>query len=136
MTTPEQRAEWQQICNDTFGKSADFRRFNAAAREALPALLAENEKLRTDANNLFVSLQNETLEWQKSNGALIERVTAAEAERDRLRAASKSVLDNMFLTWRARNGRNVGVQSDDGEKCWIVHSDDIEALRAALEQKP
>lgn len=51
----------------------------------------------------------------------------------RLRDAATQVLDRMTSTYRARNGREVGIQGDDGEKCWIIHSDDIEALRAALE---
>lgn len=49
-----------------------------------------------------------------------------------LEDAAQKVLDRMFSTYRARNGRQVGVEGDDGEKVWLVHSDDIEALRSAL----
>jgi hypothetical protein len=49
-----------------------------------------------------------------------------------LREAAQSVLDMMFSTYKARNGREVGVQGDDGEKVWLVHSDQIEDLRRAL----
>jgi NTP pyrophosphatase (non-canonical NTP hydrolase) len=46
--------------------------------------------------------------------------------------AAQNVVDRMSGTYTARNGREVGIQGDDGEKCWIVHSDDVERLRAAL----
>jgi len=49
-----------------------------------------------------------------------------------LREAGQSVIDRMFSTYKARNGREVGIEGDDGEKCWIVHGDDIEGLRTAL----
>lgn len=60
------------------------------------------------------------------------RKEAFEAELAQLRAAGEGVINRMFSTYKARNGREVGIQGDDGEKCWIVHSDDIEGLRAAL----
>jgi hypothetical protein len=53
-----------------------------------------------------------------------------------LRVASQAVLDRMFSTYTARNGREVGIEGDDGEKCWIVHSDDIEEMRRALAALP
>ena len=46
--------------------------------------------------------------------------------------AATDILANKFSTFKARNGRNVGVQGDDGEMCWIVHSDDMFALETAL----
>jgi hypothetical protein len=49
-------------------------------------------------------------------------------------AAGQAIIDGMFSTYKARNGREVGIQGDDGEKCWIVHDDDILALRTALAQ--
>lgn len=55
---------------------------------------------------------------------------------DALLAAAQGVIDNKFSTYKARNGREVGIQADDGEMCWIVHSDDIYALEAALGQQP
>lgn len=51
---------------------------------------------------------------------------------DELLVAGQGILDRMFSTYKAGNGRDVGIEADDGEKCWIVHSDDIEALRAAI----
>ena len=57
---------------------------------------------------------------------------AAVADVDRLREAAQELLGAMSSTYQARNGRHVGIQADDGEKCWIVHSDQIEALRSAL----
>jgi len=45
--------------------------------------------------------------------------------------AANGLLARMSGTYKARNGREMGIEADDGEKCWIVHSDDIEALRRA-----
>jgi hypothetical protein len=50
--------------------------------------------------------------------------------------AATELLERMSSTYKARNGREVGVQGDDGEKVWLVHSDEIEALRRALENTP
>lgn len=35
-------------------------------------------------------------------------------------------------TYRARNGRQVSIEADDGECCWIVHDDGIQTLRQAV----
>lgn len=51
---------------------------------------------------------------------------------DGLVEAATGLLERMSSTFKARNGRNVGIEADDGEKCWIVHSDDITALEGAL----
>jgi hypothetical protein len=53
-----------------------------------------------------------------------------------VRQAAQAVLDRMSDTFTARNGRKVSIEGDDGEKCWIVHSDDIEDLRRALSRPP
>jgi hypothetical protein len=45
-----------------------------------------------------------------------------------LRQAAQNLLDRMFSTMS--NGKTV--EADDDEMCWIVHSDEIESLRAAL----
>lgn len=62
----------------------------------------------------------------------MQRAEAAEASLARKDEAMRGVLDRMTDSYKAKNGRDVGIQADDGEKCWIVHSDDIENLRAAL----
>lgn len=49
-----------------------------------------------------------------------------------LRDAASALLDGMQSTYRARNNRQVGIEADDGEKCWIVHSDLTYALESAL----
>lgn len=46
--------------------------------------------------------------------------------------AARRVSKRKFSTYKARNGRDVGVEGDDGEKCFIVHSDEIFALDCAL----
>ena len=60
--------------------------------------------------------------------------SAADSAQDvgELVAAVDDVLETASGSYRAGNGRQMGIQADDGEKCWIVHSDQIEALRAAL----
>lgn len=50
---------------------------------------------------------------------------------DALAEAGQTILDRMFSTYKARNGREMGIQAADGEKCWIVHDDEIQALRQA-----
>jgi hypothetical protein len=54
------------------------------------------------------------------------------AEIKRFREAGSVILERMSSTYTARNGREVGIQGDDGEKVWLVHSDDIENLRAIV----
>jgi hypothetical protein len=49
-----------------------------------------------------------------------------------LTEAAQDVLRAMTSSYRARNGREVGIEADDGEKCYIVHSDQICALERAL----
>jgi hypothetical protein len=53
-------------------------------------------------------------------------------ETERMRKAAQALLDGLTSTYTARNGREVGIQGDDGEKCYIVHSDLVFDLRAAL----
>lgn len=55
-----------------------------------------------------------------------------DARSNALEEAAQELLDTMSGTYKARNGREMGIQGDDGEKCWIVHSDQIEGLRRAL----
>lgn len=56
----------------------------------------------------------------------------------RLIEAVRCVLEQRFSTYRARNGREVGIQGDDGEKVWLVHSEtmwELESAYGAMEQK-
>lgn len=46
--------------------------------------------------------------------------------------AAKAVADQKFETFKARNGRDVGVQDDRGEKCWIVPFEAMWELERAL----
>ncbi len=72
-----------------------------------------------------------------SSGA---RALSAEALAETLRgrvgemeAAGRDLLAGMTSTFKARNGRDVGVQGDDGEKVWLVHSDLIAGLQRAIQ---
>lgn len=60
----------------------------------------------------------------------LERVNAI---RTRLHLAAKDVLDARTSTFRARNGRDVGIEDQHGEKCWIVPFDLMALLEGALE---
>ena len=55
------------------------------------------------------------------------------AAKDKVVEAARRVLAEKFSTYKAANGRDVGVEGDDGEKCWIVHSDAMFELQYALE---
>jgi hypothetical protein len=110
--------------------------FIAAAREALPALLAENEKLRAERDFAWRGLQDGTdrgMEWQKECNVWIDRAAAAEAERDRLRAALKPfAIAGDHLTAESPSDMCV-IFSANGNHVRIC---DLRAARAALEQKP
>lgn len=66
--------------------------------------------------------------------ARADSVALAEAldERDALRDAARDMISSRTDTYRAGNGRQVGIQDDSGEKCWIVRFDEMAALEAAL----
>lgn len=51
----------------------------------------------------------------------------------RLGLAAKDVIESKTSTYRARNGRDVGIEDESGEKCWIVPFDKMDALIAAVE---
>lgn len=53
-----------------------------------------------------------------------------------LAEAAMEILHSMASSYKAGNNRQVSIQADDGEKCWIVHSEQIEALRSALTTPP
>lgn len=52
-----------------------------------------------------------------------------------LQAAASDVLAQRFSTYRAGNGRQVGVQDDSGEKVWLVPHEPLDALEAALKDE-
>jgi hypothetical protein len=47
--------------------------------------------------------------------------------------AARNLIASKFGTYKARNGRQMGIQDDSGEKCWIVPFDAMFELEAALE---
>ena len=75
--------------------------------------------------------ERETNSWRKVEAFPVYARLAA-AEPVGLREAAQAVIDGKFSTYKARNGRDVGIQGDDGEKVWLVHSDEIFALETAL----
>jgi hypothetical protein len=117
--------------------------FIAAAREALPALLAENKRLSADkseSNNQWrldynalseraASAEAEGEQWRLAYNSLSERLTVAGAERDRLRAALTRIaaFDD--------TGANVFLESH-GSYGSFDEPKSVEIARNALEQKP
>ncbi|GBQ23250.1 hypothetical protein AA103193_2349 [Tanticharoenia sakaeratensis NBRC 103193] len=62
---------------------------------------------------------------------------AVKAEREALRvaeAALASVVDGHSSQYRARNGRWVTLQSEDGERCDFIHSDITTECEGALDR--
>ena len=53
-----------------------------------------------------------------------------------LEAATKALIASKVDTFKARNGRHVGIEDDSGEKCWIVPFDDMAALERAVAAFP
>lgn len=52
--------------------------------------------------------------------------------KDKVIEAARELVKAKTDTFKARNGRNVGIEGDDGEKCFIVHSDQMFSLESAL----
>ena len=85
-----------------------------------------------DPVEIVTNLINLLADAKHSSEPAEEAERKAAAQMAGLVEAGQSIIDRMSGTFRARNGRKVGIEGDDGEKCWIVHSDDIETLRQAL----
>ncbi len=62
----------------------------------------------------------------------LRAIEAALSEAERMREAGQAVIAQAFDHYTARNGRRIGIEGDDGEKCWIVPFDAFESLRAAI----
>ena len=60
----------------------------------------------------------------------LERVVA---KWRRIGLAAKGVIESKTSTYRARNGRDVGIEDENGEKCWIVPFEAMDLLEAAIE---
>lgn len=123
--------------------------FNGAISQAVRALryLADHDRPSNGeqfpnsaschmvANELELTMQL----FEPAISAWNTRLTAPSDEdrtagEERLREAAQELLDGLTSTYRARNGREVGIEADDGEKCYIVHSELVAGLRAALAQ--
>jgi len=54
----------------------------------------------------------------------------AQDEIERLRGVIRALSEGKQSTFRQR-GKEVGIEADDGEKCWIIHSELIHAAEVA-----
>jgi len=61
-----------------------------------------------------------------------EQARVGEGDADALRRAAQALVNQASDTYRKGNGQIGSIEADDGEKCWIVHDDDMVELRAAL----
>jgi hypothetical protein len=75
----------------------------------------------------------ETIVAKNALDTTLDELQRVNAIRTRIHLAAKDVIDAKFSTYRARNGRDIGVEDESGEKCWIVPSDLISLLEGALE---
>ena len=57
-------------------------------------------------------------------------------EGDAVKEAAREILDQVFSTYKARNGREVGIEDCNGEKVWLLPDDAYHALRALSEEQP
>lgn len=82
---------------------------------------------------------------QKANGdlwvaahndlpAICAALLAAQERVRELEAVIRDTINDKRSTFRARNGREVGIQDDSGEKCWIVGHESIWAMERALKE--
>lgn len=56
------------------------------------------------------------------------------AKSDKVIEAARRVVEAKMSTIKARNGREMGIEADDGEKCYAVHSDIMFDLETALSE--
>jgi len=76
----------------------------------------------------MMSGDHQVSDWEREFAAAIDARSAP------LLRAAEEVLAMASSTYRARNGRIMSIEADDGEKCWIVHSDAFDALCFAVAQ--
>lgn len=56
----------------------------------------------------------------------------AEGPSEAVLAAARDLVASKFETYKAGNYRQVSIQDENGEKCWIVPFDEMFALEAAI----
>jgi hypothetical protein len=60
----------------------------------------------------------------------LERVTEKWC---RIETAARELIESRITNFSARNGKKVGIQDENGEKCWIVPDERMNALEGAIE---
>ena len=68
----------------------------------------------------YCTLQKRVEELENYKKQMLERVC--------------EVVDRSFFTYTAKNGKQVSVEDDNGEKVWLVPSDAIHELEACARQ--
>ena len=89
-------------------------------------LYRAQEKQRRDASYMIETITAQLAASEAARVADEARVGGG------LEAAAKELLEQLMGSYKAKNGKRVELHADDGEKCWIIHSDFTFALEAAL----
>jgi len=85
-----------------------------------PVLYSEAVTVNPKANAAYIAAANPA--------AILSLIE----ENKRMREAIETAVQLRFDTYRAGNGRQVGIEGDDGEKCWIIPHDAMHGLETAL----
>jgi hypothetical protein len=72
------------------------------------------------------------IELARAENARSDSCNISKRELLALREAAKRVIAEKFSTFKARNGRDVGIEDDSGEKCWIIGHEAIGQLEYIL----
>lgn len=146
---------WTVECNDKCLAVGPMNRTEAGAvfewnRRALPAsghagLVEKFEKVIAEEADEYAADSPEAIErgerpdlWEREVTIpvawLREAATALSAgvRMKGLEEAARNLINSRFDTYKARNGRRMSIEADDGEKCWIVHFDEMHELELAL----
>ena len=125
----------RQYRGESFETSECYNGLREDAATRLDAQRAEIGKLNFTIESLSAEVER-LLTADRENSELLEAAIEGQsywqARAERVEGAAQAVIDRMSSTYKARNGREVGIQGEDGEKCYIVHSDEIHALEAVL----
>lgn len=112
-------------CEGVCGKRYDNEELCCIARVALAPFApvgGDTTTASADGNGLPEDQINWKAEWEAACSARLV-----------LHRAARDLIDQRFSTYRAGNGRDVGVQDENGEKVWLVPHDPMYALEALLD---
>jgi len=107
--------------------------------EAAIECLAECADILGDDDDIYVNREEATRAICARTPATADapdELAALRAENEKLRRAAEDVIASRMDTFKARNGRRLGLEDDSGEKCWIIPFDNMIDLEQALNRDP